>query len=90
MKIELTYQDIKQSFDGRDANDILRQAKAEAARRAPFLLRAVVNRMSDIDFAGAVVQRANAAEGRNDPAPQSAQEFLDWGVARGYVRILAA
>jgi hypothetical protein len=88
MKIELTVEDIQQTFEGRDAADILRQAKAEAARRAPFLMRGFINGMSDLQFAGAVVQRANTAQGRSDPAPGDAQAFLDWAVTQGYVRIL--
>jgi hypothetical protein len=88
MKIELSFQDIRQTFVGRDADDILHQAKAEAARRAPFLVKAVINRMSDLDFAGEVVKRANQAEKRSDPPPQNARMFLDWAVRYGYVRIL--
>jgi hypothetical protein len=88
MKIELTVEDIQQTLEGRDAADILRQAKAEAASRAPFLMRGIIRGMSDLQFAGAVVQRANAANQRNDPAPTDAQAFLDWAVAQGYVQIL--
>lgn len=88
MKIELTVEDIKQEFEGQDAADLLRQAKAEAARRAPFLMRGFIQGMNDIQFAGVVVQRANAAQKRNDPAPQDAQQFLEWAVGQGYIRIL--
>ena len=88
MKIELTVEDIQQTFEGRDAADILRQAKAEAARRAPFLMRGFINGMSDQQFAAAVVQRANTAQGRHDAAPADAQAFLDWAISQGYVRIL--
>jgi hypothetical protein len=88
MKIELTVEDINQTFTGHDADDILRQAKAEAARRAPFLMRGFIQGMSDLQFAGAVVQRANVVQKRNDPAPRDAQAFLDWAVERGFVKIL--
>ena len=45
--------------------------------------------MSDLSFAGEAVKRANAQSGRDDAAPRSAQEFLDWAVERGYVTIEA-
>ncbi len=88
MKIELTVEDIKQEFEGRDAEDILHQAKAEAARRAPMLMRGFIQGMNDIQFAGVVVQRANAVKKRTDPPPQDAQAFVDWAVSQGYIRVL--
>ena len=88
MKIELTVEDIKQEFEGRDADDILHQAKEEAARRAPMLMRGFIKSMNDIQFAGVVVQRANAAQKRSDPPPQDAKAFLEWALAQGYIRVL--
>jgi hypothetical protein len=71
-----------------DAAGVLQLVKREAGRRAPFLLRGVINRMSDLAFAEEAVKRANKASGRNDPLPKSAQEFLDWAVAHGYATIV--
>ena len=88
MTIAIHVQDIKQTVDVRDAEEALSMMKDEAATRAPFLLRAVINSLSDANFAAEVVKRANASEGRQDPIPQSAQEFLDWAVEQGYATIL--
>jgi len=88
MKIEIHVQDIRQTVDVRNAEEALSMMKDEAASRAPFLLRGVIKSLSDSNFAAEVVKRANAAEGKQDALPQSAQEFLDWAVARGYATIL--
>lgn len=88
MKIRIQYQSLDETFVAKDANEVLHKVKGEAAKRAPFLLRGVVNAMSDLKFAQEVVSRANSEFKRQDPAPQSAQAFLDWAVSRGYVSIL--
>ena len=62
--------------------------KAEAAQRAPFLMRGFIQSMSELQFAGAVVQRANAAHKRSDPSPRDAQAFLNWATEQGYVQVL--
>ena len=87
MKINLKYGNINESLTARDAEDALHRFKGEAAKRAPFLMRGIVNAMSDLKFAQEVVTRANAQHKRNDPAPRSAQEFLDWGKSRGFITI---
>ena len=78
---------IDETFEARDAEEALHRVKAEAARRAPFLQRAVIGAMSDNAFAAEAVKRVNAHEGRSDAIPQSAQEFLDWATERGYVTL---
>ena len=88
MKIKIHYQDIQETVEVRDAADALSRLKGEAAKRAPFLLRGVVKSMSDMAFAAEAVKRANGASGRSDPIPASAQQFLDWAVARGYATVL--
>lgn len=88
MKIQIHVQDINQTVDVKDAAEALSRLKDEAAARAPFLLRGVIRSLGDLNFAGEVVKRANASEGRNDALPQSAQAFLDWAVERGYATII--
>lgn len=87
MKIKIHYGDIKESFEARDAADALRRFKAEAGKRAPFMLRPVIGAMGELKFAAEVVSRANGQNGRQDPAPQNAQQFLDWAAARGYITV---
>lgn len=88
MIIKIHYQDIQETVEVRDAADALSRLKAEAAKRAPFLMRAVIKSLSDLAFAGRAVQMANESSGRNDPAPTSAQQFLDWAVERGYATVV--
>ncbi len=87
MKVQIHIENIREEVTARDAAHLLSQFRSEAARRAPFLVRAVISRMSDLGFAGEAVRRDNARSGRTDAAPRSAEEFLDWAVARGYATI---
>lgn len=88
MKIEVHFQDIRETVEVRDAQEALSRFKDEAVARAPMLLRGLIRSLSDLHFAGEVVKRANAAENREDELPRSAQQFLEWAVERGYVTIL--
>ena len=88
MKIEIHVQDIRQTVEVRDAAQALSMMKDEAANRAPFLLKGVIKSFSDLNFAAEVVKRANSSEGRQDAIPQTAQQFLEWAVKRGYATIL--
>ncbi len=87
MKLHIKIGEIDETVDVKDAAEALHRFKQEAARRAPFLLRPVINSMSDLTFAGEAVKRSNQQAGRNDPAPASAREFLDWAVSGGYVTV---
>ena len=88
MKIKIDYQNIHETLESRDAATLLHEVKQQAAKRAPFLVRPVVNSMSDLAFAAEAVKMANRETGRSDAAPASAQDFLDWAVQRGYITIL--
>lgn len=88
MKVKVDIRGKSEEFEATDAADLLRKAKAEAAKRAPLLLRAGIKAMGDLMFAGAIVKKHNEAKGDRDPAPKSAQEFVDWATKRGYVTIL--
>ena len=87
MKIKIHIQDINQTVEVKDAGEALSNLKAEAAARAPFLVRGVIKAMGEVQFAQEAVKRDNAASGRKDTLPQSAAEFLDWASARGYATI---
>lgn len=88
MKVEIAIGDQKATFEADDEAALLRAVKNEAAKRAPWLMRAAVNAMSDLSFAAQVVARANKESGRDDHAPQSAREFLEWAISRGYATVL--
>lgn len=88
MKVQIAIGSQKAVFEARDEAALLRAAKSEAAKRAPFLLRTAINAMTDLAFAGQVVARANKDSGLSDPAPISAKEFLDWAISRSYATVL--
>ncbi|MBV9864385.1 MAG: hypothetical protein JO316_03495 [Abitibacteriaceae bacterium] len=88
IQLQLMNHQIDETAEGQDAAALLHFAKQETARRAPFLVRGIINGMSDMGFAGEAVKRSNQASGRHDPPPQSPQDFIDWAVNRGIVTIL--
>ena len=87
MKLHIHIADIKETVEVASADEALKKFKSEAAKRAPFLLRGVINAMGDLQFAGETVKRHNGQTGDKDPAPQSAQRFLDSAQSRGYVTV---
>lgn len=88
MKVRIHIENIDEVVEGADAAVVLHQVKQEAARRAPLLVRGVLKGMSDMGFAAEAVKHANKTQGRSDPPPASAREFLAWAVKRGYATIL--
>lgn len=88
MKIQIDIQNVHEQLEADSAEEILKRVKAEAASRAPFLLRGAIKAMSDLKFAEEAVKHHNRTSGHSDPPPATAQSFLDWSVARGYVKIL--
>ncbi len=90
MKLQIHVQNIQETVEVPNAAAALSRLKSEAAARAPFLVRAMIRSMSDLNFANEVVKRANVAENREDDLPRSAQEFLDWAIERNYATIVEA
>jgi len=88
MKLHIHAASVDEKIEVRDAAEALNRAKGETAKRAPFLLRAVVRSMSDLGFAAEAVKRNNAETQRNDPSPASAEEFLRWAIECGYVSVI--
>jgi hypothetical protein len=87
MKLHIHVQNIRETVEVQSADEALRRFKQETAKRAPMMLRPFINSMSDLNFAAEAVKRNNQASRRNDPAPTSTQQFLDWAVERGYVTV---
>ncbi len=87
MKLHIHVQNIRETVEVQSADEALRRFKQETAKRAPMMLRPFINSMSDLSFAAEAVKRNNQATKRDDPAPASAQQFLDWAVERGYVTV---
>lgn len=88
MKLHIHAAGVDEIVEVRDAAEALSRTKSEAAKRAPMLLRPVVRSMSELAFAAEAVKRYNAENKTNDPAPASAQQFLQWAVNRGFVTVI--
>lgn len=88
MKIRIDIQDVHEQVEAPDAAGVLSQVKAEAGKRAPWLLRGPIKAMSDLSFAGEAVKQHNRQHQSDDATPTSAEEFLSWAVKRGYVTIV--
>lgn len=87
MKLHIHVHNIRETVEVQSADEALRRFKQETAKRAPMMLRPFINSMSDLSFAAEAVKRNNQETKRDDPAPASAQQFLDWAVERGYVTV---
>lgn len=88
LQLQLMNQKIEETIEGQDAAALLHMVKQETGKRVPFFLRGIVNGMTDMGFAQEAVRRANQANGRKDPSPASAQDFLDWAVERGWAQVV--
>ncbi len=89
MKVRIKVESLDETVDVQDATALLNVIKAHASKRAPLLVRPIIKSMSDLGFAAEAVKRANAATGRSDPLPRSAQEFFEWALAQGYMSVLS-
>jgi len=85
VKLEIADRKIDEVVDGRDAADVLAQAKARVERELGwkgFFLKA----MSPLGFAQEVVRRYNSGTDSKYALPQSADEFLKLGADLGYLQ----
>jgi len=85
VSLEIAERKIDEVVTGRDADDVLAQAKArvekELGRKGLFL-----KAMSPMGFAQEVVRRYNAGTKSNYAIPQTADEFLRLGADLGYLQ----
>ncbi len=88
MKIRIDIQDVHEEVEASDAAGVLSQVKAEAGKRAPWLLRGPIRAMSDLSFAGEAVKQHNRQHQSAEATPASAEEFLTWAVGHGYITIV--
>jgi hypothetical protein len=62
--------------------------QARVAQDLGFLAGAVVRGMSPLGFAQEVTRRYNAATKDAAPMPQSCEQFLQFGIAKGFATVL--
>lgn len=86
--VKLSGFEIDQVADGERVEDVVHVVKVETARRSKGLARLAINAMGDLSFAREVVKRYNAQFKSAEPLPNSAAEFLDFGVRCGFAEVL--
>ena len=91
MKVRITMdmggQKIDEVVSGRNADDILAQAKDRVAKELGWkglFLKA----LTPLAFAQEGVKRYNAAFETKHPIPQSAEQFFELGEKLGYITVL--
>ena len=80
---------VDEVLAGRDADDIITQAKARVAEELGWL-GAFLRPMSPLTFAQEAVRGYNSAHATDYAPPQSAEEFLKLGQDLGYLTVLSA
>jgi hypothetical protein len=79
---------IDETLTGKDADDVLAQAKARVAKELG-LKGLFLHAISPLTFAQEAVRRYNGAYGTQYALPQSSDEFLRLGQDLGYVTIIS-
>ena len=87
VNLEIADRKVDEIVTGRDADDVLAQAKARVEKELGwkgFFLKA----MSPMGFAQEVVRRYNAGSGSQYAIPKTADEFLKLGADLGYLQTI--
>jgi hypothetical protein len=71
---------VDQSIWGKDASEIVHQAKMIVAKRMGGIKGWAVKKMGDMSFARECVKRYDKQFGTVSVAPKDAQAFLQWGI----------
>ena len=91
MKVRVTMdvagRHIDETLTGRDADDVLGQAKARVAKELGWK-GLFLSAMSPLGFAQKAVELYNGAHGTKYAPPQSADEFLRLGADLDYIHVL--
>ena len=88
VSLEIADRKIDEVVDGRDADDVLAQAKARVERELGFK-GMFLKLMSPLGFAQEVVKRYNSSTGSTYAIPQNADEFLKLGADLGYLQLVS-
>ena len=87
VQLEVMGRKIDETVTGRDADDVLGQAKAKVAKELGWK-GLFLNAMPNLTFAQEAVRRYNTAFKTEYDLPQSADEFLKMGQDLGYMTVL--
>jgi hypothetical protein len=79
---------VDEIISGDTAEAVVGAMQARVAKELGLILGAVVRNMSPLAFAQEATRRYNAASGDTAPVPQSCQQFLQYGVSKGFATVL--
>lgn len=80
---------IDEVFTGNNADAIVIAMRAFGARKAPLLLRPVINAMPPLKIATEATRQYNTETGKQVPMPATCEAFLESGVAEGFFEKIA-
>lgn len=78
---------VKETFAGRNAEEIVGKLKQRVLPELNFAQRLMVSSFSNLRFAQEIVNRYNAKEKTDYPVPNSCWDFLKSAETMGYVTI---
>ena len=87
VKMDIAGHSVDEVVDGKDADDILRQAKSQVARELGWK-GMFLHAMPTLTFAQEAVRRYNSAYQTHFDVPQNTDEFLKLGQDMGYFTLL--
>ena len=79
---------VDEIVSGDTPEAVVRAMQARVAKELGLIAGAVVRSMSPLAFAQEATRRYNAASGDNAPVPQSCQQFLQYGVTKGFATVV--
>jgi hypothetical protein len=80
---------VDEVVEGDTAETVTAKMQSRVAQEAGFLMGTVIKRMSPLQFAQEAMRRYNGATGSAASIPQSCEEFIQQGVAKGFATLLA-
>ena len=81
---------VDEIVEGDTAEAITARMQERVAQEAGFLIGAVIQRMTPLQFAQEATRRYNAATKDSAPLPTSCEDFLKLGVTKGFASTLPA
>lgn len=81
---------VNEVVEGADSDAVVAAMQAMVAQKAGFLVGAIVRKMTPLQFAQEATRRYNAATKSDSPIPQTCDQFVQMGIARGFANVIDA
>jgi hypothetical protein len=79
---------IDEVVEGNGAEEIVAAVQRRVVQEAPFLVAAVIKRMSPLAFAQEATRRYNTATKQTLPIPTTCDEFVKMGVEKNFATLV--